>query len=67
MPKNVGLVDKMVRFVIAAALVVFGLLNLSTGLWWVGFIAIVPLLTGISGYCPIWQVVGIKTISIKKL
>jgi len=67
MPKNVGLVDKIVRFVIAAGLVVFGLLNLSTGLWWVGLIAIVPLVTGIAGYCPIWHAFGIKTISVKKL
>jgi len=67
MPKNVGLIDKIVRFVIAAGLVVFGLLNLSTGLWWIGLFAIVPLFTGIAGYCPIWHAVGIKTISIKKL
>ena len=67
MPKNVGLIDKVVRFVIALALVIFGVLNISTGLWWVGLIAIVPLATGLAGYCPIWHIAGIKTISIKKL
>ena len=50
MPKNVGLIDKIVRFIIAVGLVVFGLLNISSGLWWVGLIAVVPLVTGIAGY-----------------
>ena len=67
MPKNVGFIDKVVRFVVAAALAVFGLLNLSTGLWWIGLIAIVPLVTGLAGYCPIWHLTGIKTIEVKKL
>ncbi len=67
MPKNVGLIDKIVRFIIAVGLVVFGLLNISSGLWWVGLIAVVPLVTGIAGYCPIWHVFGVKTVSIKKL
>ena len=67
MPKNVGLVDKSVRFLLAAALAVFGVLNLSTGLWWVGVIALDPLVTGLAGYCPLWHVFGVKTISVKKL
>ena len=67
MPKNVGLIDKVIRFVIAAGLVVFGLLNLSTGLWWVGIVAVVPLVTGLAGYCPIWHLAGIKTVFVKKL
>ena len=66
MPKNVGLIDKVIRFIVAAGLVVFGLMNLSTGLWWVGLIAIVPLVTGLAGYCPIWHLTGIKTLSVKK-
>jgi len=67
MPKNVGTIDRIIRFTIALGLVIFGVLNLSTGLWWVGLIAIVPLVTGIAGYCPIWHLTGIKTISVKKL
>jgi len=67
MLKNVGFIDKIVRFILALGLVVFGLLNLSTGLWWVGLLAIVPLATGIAGYCPIWHASGINTVRIKKL
>lgn len=67
MPKNVGLIDKIIRFVIAAGLAVFGLLNLGTGLWWIGLLAVVPLVTGLAGYCPIWHLTGIKTVSVKTL
>ncbi len=67
MPKNVGLIDKVVRFVAAAGLILFGLLNLSTGLWWVGLIGLIPLATGLAGWCPVWHLFGVKTISVKKL
>lgn len=67
MVQNVGLIDKVIRFVIAAGLFVFGFLNLSTGLWWVGLIGLVPLVTGLAGYCPIWHLTGVKTITVKKL
>jgi len=66
MPKNVGLIDRIVRFILAAALAVFGLMNISTGLWWVGLIALVPLTTGVAGYCPIWHALGVKTTAVKK-
>lgn len=67
MVQNVGLIDKIVRFVVAAGLFVFGFLNLSTGLWWVGLLGLVPLVTGLAGYCPVWHLTGVKTISVKKL
>lgn len=67
MVQNVGLIDKIVRFIVAAGLFVFGFLNLSTGLWWVGLFGLVPLVTGLAGYCPVWHLTGVKTIEVKKL
>jgi len=67
MPKNVGLLDKIIRLAVAAALAIFGLFQLSTGLWWVGLLAVVPLVTGLTGYCPIWHLTGIRTVSVKTL
>jgi len=61
MLKNVGLIDRVVRFILVLGFLVFGLLNISTGLWWVGFIGIVPLVTGLAGYCPLWHVFGVNT------
>jgi hypothetical protein len=67
MPKNVGLIDRIVRFVLFIGFAVFGFLNISTGLWWVGLFGLIFLFTGLAGYCPIWHLTGIKTISVKKL
>jgi hypothetical protein len=67
MRKNVGTADRVIWFFIAAGLAVTGLLNLNTGFWWVGVLAIVPLVTGLAGYCPIWHLTGIKTVFVKKL
>lgn len=67
MPKNVGWIDKVVRFVVAAGLVAFGVVNASSGLWWVALVAVVPLATALTSFCPVWHWVGIKTISVKKL
>jgi hypothetical protein len=67
MPKNVGLIDRIVRFILFIAFAVFGILNISTGLWWVGLFGLIFLVTGVAGYCPIWHAFGVKTISVKKL
>jgi hypothetical protein len=67
MPQNVGLVDRIVRFVLFLGFAVFGLLNMGTGLWWIGLFGLIFLVTGLAGYCPIWHLTGIKTVSVKKL
>ncbi len=67
MLKNVGLLDRIVRFVLFLGFALFGLLNLSTGLWWIGLFGLIFLVTGIAGYCPIWHALKVKTISVKKL
>ncbi len=28
---------------------------------WLGLVGIVPLITGLAGYCPLYRVLGIKT------
>ena len=61
MLKNVGKIDRVVRFVLFAAFAVFGILNIGSGLWWIGLFGLIFLFTGIAGYCPIWHVIGVKT------
>lgn len=61
MLKNVGMIDRVIRLVLFAAFAVFGILNIETGLWWIGLFGLIFLVTGIAGYCPLWQVFGIKT------
>jgi hypothetical protein len=55
---NVGGLDRMAR--ISMGLVLLGLTyNRTIGAW--GWFGIVPLLTGVFGFCPLYKVLGIKT------
>jgi hypothetical protein len=59
---NEGWLDRTLRIILG--LVLIGLA--VTGYWapW-GWIGIVPLITGIVGFCGLYQVLGIKTCPIK--
>ncbi|HPD95732.1 MAG: DUF2892 domain-containing protein [Bacteroidales bacterium] len=57
MKKNVGKVDMIVRIIIAIVIAGLGFYYRS---WW-GLIAIVPLLTGLLRFCPLYLICGIKT------
>lgn len=60
---NVGTVDRAVRVVAGVALI--GLAATGTvGVW--GWIGVVPLLTGIIGFCPAYKLVGLNTCPISK-
>jgi hypothetical protein len=62
MTTNEGIVDRALRVIvglvlIAAALGWFG--PAYTSVW--GWIGVVPLLTGLVGWCPLYSLLGIKT------
>ena len=60
MKQNVGRVDRWIRIgigVVLLSLVVF----LSGGIRWIGLIGLIPLITGLVGYCPIYSLLKIKT------
>jgi hypothetical protein len=60
---NVGTIDRVVRVV--AGLVLVGLAATGTlGVWaWIG---VVPLLTGLIGFCPAYKIAGFSTCAAKK-
>lgn len=63
MASNVGGIDKILRIAVGAGLVgatVAGLLPV----W--GYIGVVPLATGLMGWCPAYTLLGIKTCPMKK-
>ncbi len=63
MKANVGTVDRIVRIVVG--LVLIGLSAMGTiGVW--GWIGVVPLVTGLFGFCPLYTVLGMNTCSAKK-
>jgi len=67
MGKNVGSVDKIARIVIGLALIAFALFGPADMGWkWVGWIGVVPILTALMGWCPLYSIVGIRTCSMEK-
>jgi len=60
MKQNVGKVDRWIR--IALGVVVLSLLVFIPGPGrWFGLIGLIPLVTGLIGYCPIYALLKMKT------
>ena len=64
MTKNVGGIDRVLRIVVGAALILWALMGASPYHMW-GWIGIVPLLTAIVGWCPPYALLGINTCGTK--
>lgn len=62
MKSNVGGPDKILRVAAGVALIAFTLLGVI-GAW--GWIGIVPLLTGLFNFCPLYTLLGVNTCKIK--
>lgn len=64
MNKNIGKTDQIIRFVIALAFFsLFFVLTMPMKL--LGLIGVVPLLTAIFGFCPLYKLLGMDTCRIK--
>jgi hypothetical protein len=55
---NVGKTDKILRIIAGLALLLLGAIGVIG--WW-GLIGLVPLATGLLGWCPAYSLLGIKT------
>lgn len=63
MAKNVGGIDRIAR--IGAGMALTGLtLAGMIGSW--GWIGVVPLATGLFGWCPVYPLFGIKTCAVDR-
>lgn len=62
MQMNVGGIDKIARIVVGIALIVWALAGGPVWAW----IGILPLATGLLGWCPAYTLLGIKTCPMKK-
>ena len=60
--KNEGTVDRVLRVVVG--IVLLGLVVTRPQTLW-GLVGLVPLLTGLLGFCPIYKVLGFNTCSLK--
>jgi hypothetical protein len=58
MTKNVGGIDRILRIVVGLALIVATLMG-ALPVW--GWIGVVPLVTGLVSFCPLYPLIGVKT------
>jgi hypothetical protein len=58
MNKNIGSIERIIR--ILAGLVLIALAATSIVGWW-GWLGLVPLATGLMGWCPPYSLLGINT------
>ena len=63
MTKNVDGIDSTLRILIGLALIAGAATN-TIGMW--GYLGVVPLLTGLIGWCPPYAILGFNTCSLKK-
>jgi len=60
MKQNVGNVDRWIRIVLGVVLLSL-LVFLNGPIRWIGLIGLIPLVTGILNFCPIYALLGIST------
>ena len=64
MKANVGSVDKILRIVVGLGLLSLILILEGNARWW-GLIGLVPLLTGLVNFCPLYTLFGFSTCPMK--
>lgn len=57
---NEGKVDRAARVVLGVALLAAVFVGPKT---WIGWLGLVPLVTGLVGFCPLYRLLGIRTTS----
>ena len=61
---NVGGLDKVIRIIVGIG--VMSLFFVLKGdARWLGLIGVIPLATGLAGYCPLYSVLGFRTCAEK--
>lgn len=66
-PVNVGTVDRVVRFVLGAALLVWFFVDQGQGFWhYAKLIGVLPLATSLVASCPLYTLLGLSTRTMKR-
>jgi hypothetical protein len=63
MTKNEGALDRTIRIALGIALLSLTVVGPQTLL---GLVGVVPLLTGVVGFCPLYRLVGVSTCPVPK-
>ena len=62
MPQNEGTIDRVLRIVAGAGILSLAFVGPQTT-W--AYIGLVPLITGLVGFCPLYSVLGLSTCPVK--
>jgi membrane protein implicated in regulation of membrane protease activity len=62
MTHNEGTLDRTLRVVLGLVLLSLVFVGPQT---WLGFIGVVPLITGLLAYCPLYRLLGVNTCSVR--
>ncbi len=62
MKLNVGGIDRILRIVVGIVLI--GLAATGTVGWW-GWLGVVPLVTGLFRFCPMYRLLGMSTCPVQ--
>lgn len=65
MKSNVGSTDKILRIVVGLGLLALVFVLEGPARWW-GLVGLVPLLTGLFGFCPLYSLLGINTCPLEQ-
>jgi hypothetical protein len=61
--KNEGTADRVIRVVIGLGLLSLTLVGPQTP-W--GYVGVIPLATGLFGFCPLYLIIGVNTCGLPK-
>ena len=59
---NEGMIDQLIRVLAGGAILACAFVGPRTPL---GYVGLIPLLTGIFGYCPLYSLLGLNTCGAK--
>lgn len=62
MPRNEGTIDRALRIILGIVLIALVFVGPQAAWGWVG---IVPLATGLVGFCPLYRLLGLNTCPMK--
>jgi hypothetical protein len=63
MPTNEGTIDRALRVIAGAGILSLAFIGPQT-VW--GYVGLVPLITGLVGYCPLYAMLGLSTCPVKR-
>lgn len=68
MSTNVGGLDRVLRILVGLALLAWALgIGVPRTEWsWLGWIGVIPLATGLFGYCPLYSLPGVATCPVRR-